>query len=158
MKKIMITCFVLTVGALLKSKRKRRPPQLIFLTTINNFKIKIHNMQLEKQKFVNSILGLVDKTTQEAISATFSNVVLESSDPSIFTADTDVNADSQIDVVGVSEGEATLNVKADATYVNSLGEEVTTPEEANVTVTITAPPPEANETDLVVTFSDPQKV
>lgn len=160
MKYCILTLTILNSLALifLYRKKNQNNPQLCLFTIINKFKIKISAMQLETQAFVNSILGLIDKKTGEAVPATFSNVVLTSSDTTIFTADTDVNVDGQIDVVGVAEGEGTLNVKADATYINSLGDEVTTPEEANVTVTITAAPAGANDTELVVTFSAPQKV
>jgi hypothetical protein len=116
-------------------------------------------MELQKQQFVDSILGLVDHDTQAAIPATFANIVLTSSDPAIFTADTDVNNDGTIDVVGVSEGTATLNVKADVTYTDThTNLEVTASKEANVPVTVTAPPPTAENVDLVVTFSPAQPV
>lgn len=139
------------------NRKKKR--QLVFTTIINKTKIKILAMQLEKQSFVSTILALIDSDTQEVITSTFSNVVLTSSDPAIFTADTDVNADAQIDIIGVSEGVATLNVKADATYVDAnTGQEITKPEEANVDVTVSAPPPTAQNTDLVVTFTNPQPV
>ncbi len=140
---------------------RRRPQRTTLILTffINNYQIKIQTMQLETQQFVDSILGLVDHDTQEAIPATFANIVLTSSDPAIFTADTDVNADGTIDVVGVSEGNATLNVKADVTYTDkNTGKEVTKAKEANVPVTVTLPPPSEENTDLVVTFSTPQPV
>lgn len=155
---IFFTSITLLIVFLLKKKKKTRT-ELIFTIIINHTKIKILAMELQKQEFVNSILGLVDHETQEPIEASFSNVELTSSDTAIFTADTDVNADGTIDVVGVSVGTATLGVKADATYIDkNTGKEVTASKEATIEVTITEPPIDAETTDLVVTFSAPTPV
>lgn len=114
-------------------------------------------MQLEVKSFVDSTLALVDKATGNAIEATISNPVLTSSDPAIFTTDTDPNNDGIVDIVGIAEGTATLNVKADVAYTDpNTGEAITASKEANVEVTITAPPPGAIDTELIVTFSAPQ--
>lgn len=138
---------------------KKKKTNLIFTTIINHFQIKILKMQLETKQFVDSILSLVDHDTQQPIDATFTNVVLTSSDPSIFTADGDVNGDGTVDVVGVAAGSGTLNVKADATYTDSnTKKEVTVNKEANVDVTITEPAPTAENTDLVVTFGAAQPI
>lgn len=116
-------------------------------------------MELQTKQFLDTILDLVDHETQQPIDATFSDVQLTSSDESIFTSTSDVNGDGTVDVVGVGEGTAVLNVKVMATYIDSkLNQEVTNAKEVNVDVTITAPPPEAETTDLVVTFSDPKPV
>lgn len=115
-------------------------------------------MQLETQKFVDSILSLVDHDTQQPIEgATFSNIILTSSDPLILTADTDVDNDGIVDIAGVSPGEVTLNVKADVAYLDAnTGEQVNATKEANVAITVTKPLPGAQNTDLVVSFTNPQ--
>jgi len=142
-----------------KRKKHKHRTQLIFTTIINNYKIKILAMTLNTKEFVDSVLALEDSDTKQSISATFANIVLTSSDPSIFTADTDVNADGTIDIVGVSTGLASLNVKADATYTDSnTGKEVTASKEANIDITVSEPAPGAENTDLVVSFSDPKSV
>ncbi len=148
---IFITIF------LLKKKRHHSKTQLIFTTIINKSKIKILAMELNAKEFVDSILGLVDHDTQESIDATFANITLGSSDSSIFTTDTDVDADGVLDIVGVSEGTATLTVTADATYTDkNTGKEVTANKTATIDVTVHAALPGAENTDLVVTFSAPK--
>lgn len=143
-------------SCLQKAKNKT---DLVFTTFIHNYKIKILQMNLEKQKFADTILTIVDHATGTPIDATFENVVLESSDPAVFTCTTDVNNDGKVDLVGVSEGTASLNVTADATYVDgNTGETVTKTKTASVPVTITAPPPEAQSTDLIVTFTAAEAV
>jgi hypothetical protein len=139
---------------------KKHEPQLIFTTVLFNNQIKILSiMELNTKEFVDSILALEDTDTKAPIDATFANIVLTSSDPTIFTADTDVNADGTIDIVGVAEGTATLNVKADATYIDgNTKQSVTATKEANIPVTVHAPLPGAENTDLVVTFSPAQPV
>lgn len=147
---------VLALILFFKERRRNRRTELIFATIINNFKIKILAMQLDKNTFASTILTLVDHETQEPISdVIFSDTVLTSSDEDVFTV-LDVDADGTADVLGVTEGTATLNVKTKASYVNSLGDSVTTDEEADVEVTVTAPLPGANETDLIITFGPPQ--
>ena len=147
---------------LLKELQKGRKPshqktQLIFTAFINHYQIKILKMQLEKQSFADTILKIVDHATGDPIDATFDNVVLESSDEAIFTCNTDVNNDGKVDVVGVSVGDANLKVTADATYVDANTKEtVTKSKTAMVPVFITAPPPEAQETDLIVSFTAPE--
>jgi len=158
MKYAIVISSIAILGLILffKERRRKRRTQLIFTTIINNSKIKILAMQLDKQTFASTILTLVDHETQEPINdVVFSETVLTSSDESIFTV-TDVDADGTVDILGVSEGSATLNVKTKASYINSIGESVTTDEEADVEVNVTTPPPGANETDLVVTFGPPQ--
>lgn len=151
-----IAATLVSVFILLRNRKKFRT-QLIFTTIINNFQIKIISMQLDKQKFVNTILTLVNSKTQEPVSAQFSNIVLTSSDTSIFTADTDVNNDAIIDVIGVEPGSGTLTVSADATFTDpNTNEEKTVNETAEIQVTITEPPAGAIDTDLVVSFSEAQ--
>lgn len=141
------------------SRKKKHKTELVFTTIINKFKIKILAMELQTQDFVDSILGLEDSDTKAPIDAIFANVVLTSSDPSIFTADTDVDADGTLDIVGVAEGTATLNVKADATYIDgNTQQSVTASKEANVDVTVTKPAPGAENTDMVVSFGTPKPV
>jgi hypothetical protein len=155
---LFLTTVTLLIVLSYKKKRKSRT-QLIFTTYFHNFKIKILSMQLQKQEFVNSILGLVDHETQAPIEATFSNIELTSSDTAIFTADSDVDADGTIDIVGVAPGTATLGVKADVKYIDGkTGEEVTASKEATIDVTITEPLIDAETTDLVVSFSAPKPV
>jgi len=114
-------------------------------------------MDLNVKEFVDSILALEDTDTKAAINATFANIVLASSDPSIFTCDTDVNADGTLDITGIAEGTATLTVTADATYTDSnTGQSVTASKSATIGVTVHAPLPGAENTDMVVTFSAPQ--
>lgn len=138
-------------------RKRKRKTDLIFTLNIPNFTIKILSMQLEIQKFVDSILGLVDHDTQQPIDATFTNVTLTSSDVNVFTADTDVNNDGTADIAGVAEGSADLKVTADATYIDSnTGQETTQSKEATVSITVTKPLPGAENTDLVVSFTNPQ--
>lgn len=133
---------------------------LIFTTIINKKQIKILSiMDLNTQEFVDSILALEDTDTKSPIDATFANIVLTSSDPSIFTCDTDVNADGTLDITGVSEGTATLTVTADATYIDgNTKQSVTANKSATIDVTVHAPLPGAENTDMVVTFSAPTPV
>lgn len=151
---------ILTIAAfLLLSDRKRKRKKkikLIFTTIINKNQIKILAMELNTQEFVDTMLALENSADQTKVDATFANVVLTSSDPTIFTADKDVNADGTLDIVGVAVGTASLNVTADATYTDpNTSEVITANKSADIQVTITAPPPGAINTDLVVTFSDP---
>lgn len=113
-------------------------------------------MELQIKDFVDANLGLVDHDTQAAITATFANIVMTSSDPTIFTVDSDVDTDGTMDVVGVAVGTATLTVSADVSYNDSkTGLDVTANKTVDVPVTITASPESA---DLVVTFSAPKPV
>jgi hypothetical protein len=138
---------------------KKKQPQLIFTAVINKFKFKILTMELQTQDFVDSILALEDTDTHAAIDATFANIVLTSSDPTIFTADSDVDADGTLDIVGIAPGTASLNVKADATYTDANTQQsVTAPKEANVDVTVSKPAPGAENTDMLVTFGTPKPV
>ncbi len=140
---------------------KRHSPRLIFTTIINNHQIKILKIMptLDSKQFVEEILALENTDTKAAISATFANVKLLSSDVSIFTCDTDVNADGTLDIVGIAPGTATLTVTADATYTDAnTGQPVTASKSATVDVTVNKPLPGAENTDLVVTFSDPKAV
>lgn len=154
MREVTVILLLLVLAKIIFQQPKK--PKLILTATINNVKIKILAMTLQTKQFVTAALGLVDHDTQNPIEATFENVALTSSDPSIFTVDTDVNGDGNVDVVGVAPGTATLNVKADVTYEDAnTGLSVTASKEANIEVTVTLPP---ETTDLVVTFSDPQPV
>lgn len=153
---IRIKVFLITKR---KRRHKRGRTQLVLTTIINKTKIKILAMNLNVKEFVDTNLALIDSDDQTPIEATFDGITLTSSDPNIFTADADVNNDGQVDVVGIAEGEAMLNVKATATYTDkNTGKTVTAGKEANVPVTITAPPPGAENTELVVKFSDAQPV
>ncbi len=155
---LLLIAAVVIILLLCKRRKKKHRSQLVFTTIINNFKIKILAMQLDKQSFASTILTLVDHETGEPITdVVFSDIILTSSDENVFTV-LDVDVDGTADILGVTEGSATLNVKTKASYVNSIGDDVTTDEEANVDVTVTAPQPGANETDLVVTFGPPQPV
>lgn len=138
-------------------RKRKRKTDLIFTLNIPNFTIKILSMQLEIQKFVDSILGLVDHDTQQPIDATFTNVTLTSSDVNILTADTDVNNDGVVDIAGVAPGDVTLDVSADATYTDSnTGQQVTATKTASIGITVTKPLPGAENVDLVVSFTNPQ--
>lgn len=131
---------------------------LIFTTIINNKQIKILKIMptLDLKTFVDTVLALEDTDTKAPITATFANVVLTSSDPTIFTADTDANADGTIDIVGVAAGTATLTVTADASYTDgNTGKAVTANKSATIDVTVTAPLPGDENTDMIVSFSAP---
>ena len=113
-------------------------------------------LSLNKQDFVNAQLALKDTVTDQPVSATFTDIVLTSSDTAIFTVDTDVNNDAQLDLVGVAAGEATLNVSALAAYTNSNGDPVSETKTTTVAVTVSLPP--ADGTELVVSFTPPAHV
>ena len=158
---ILIIILILTVLFFIPKERngrkRRKKTKLIFTTIINKNQIKILAMQLNTQEFVDAMLALENSDTHDKVDATFANIVLTSSDPTIFTADTDVNADGTLDIVGVAVGSASLNVKADATYTDPNTQAVITANKsADIAVTISAPPPGAINTDLVVTFDTPQ--
>lgn len=138
---------------LFRHKKRKQRTKLILVTIINKSKIKILAMEFNVKEFVDTNLALVDHDTQAPIDATFANITLTSSDTSVFTCDSDVNADGITDVLGIAEGSATLTVTADATYTDSkTGLVVTGNKSVDVPVTITAPAPTAENTDLVVTF------
>lgn len=140
-------------------RKKQRNTQLVFTIKINKSIIKILAMELPVKDFLDTNLSLEDSDTKAAIIATFANIKLTSSDPSIFTTDTDVNTDGTADVVGVAAGTAQLNVTADATYTDSnTGKEVTKSKNATIDVTVTAPAPTDENTDLVVTLTNAQPV
>lgn len=142
-----------------KKKHKRQKTQLILTAFINKYKTQILAMELKTKNFMDSILTLVDSDTRNPIQATFSNIELTSSDPAIFTASDDVDADGTVDIVGVAAGSGTLHVKADATYTDSkTGKETTQTKEVDVDITVTEAAPDAENTELVVTFSDPKVV
>lgn len=129
--------------------RHKRRHVLVFVTIINHFKIKIMSFQLQKKKFVDATLAILDQVTNVDVPATFANVIMESSDPLIFSIK-DENADGILDIVGVGVGSATLKVTADATFTNSNGEVVTESKTASIVVDVTAPA--ADATELVVTL------
>ena len=113
-------------------------------------------MQITTKQFTDANLALVDHATLNTITATFANVVLTSSDESIFTATSDVNGDGVLDIVPVNPGTATLTATADASYTDAnTGQPVTVNKGATIEVTVTAPV-EGQLTDLVLTLSDPQ--
>lgn len=141
------------------TKHKHQKVHLILTTYIHNYKIKIYAMQLQTKNFMDAILTLVDHDTLDPIQATFANIELTSSDPSIFTTTEDVDADGTVDIVGVAVGTGSLHVKTDVTYTDKNTKlPVTDTKEVDVDVTITEPAPDAEKTDLVVTFSDPKQV
>lgn len=72
----LVVVFLVQRDTMMRILHPKKHTQLILMSLINNFHIKIQTMQLEKQKWVDSILGLVDTATQEPIEATFSNIVL----------------------------------------------------------------------------------
>lgn len=142
-------------------KHHRQKTDLIFTEYLNNSssKIKLLTMGLPIKQWLDANITLVDHETQQPISASFSNINQTSSDPSIFTADTDVNSDSYNDIVGIAEGTGLLTVEADATYIDSnTNQEVTAHKTATIDVEVTAAPPDAEATDLVITLSNPQVV
>lgn len=155
----IIAVIIARMGKSLHKDMCYQKTRLIFTALILNYKIKILKMELLKQQFADTILKIVDHATGAPIDATFENVVLESSDPAVFTCTNDVNNDGKVDVVGVAEGTATLNVSVDATYIDgNTGQSVTKTKTASLQVTVSAPPPEAQSTDLVVTFTAPEAV
>lgn len=139
----------------MKCFRRRRKTEIILTTTINKTKVKILTMELLLKDFVDVNLALVDHDTQKAITATFSNIVLTSSDVTIFTTGVDA-ANKSADITGVKEGTASLNVTADVEYTDSNTQlDVKGSKSVDIPVTITAPAPTAENTDLVVTFGTP---
>jgi hypothetical protein len=144
--------------ALIKRKRK---PTLIFTTIINNKQIKILKIMptLDLKTFVDTVLALEDTDTKAPITATFANIAMTSSDTSIFTADSDVNADGTVDIVGVAAGTATLTVTADASYTDgNTGKAVTANKSATIDVTVSEPLPGDENTDMIVSFGAPSPV
>lgn len=110
--------------------------------------------QLNVNEMLVGTLGLVNHQTQQPITATFANVTVTSSDPTIFT--TALDASGNVDVDGVAVGSGTLTISADATYVDpATGATVTFTKLLTVSVTIS---PAATATDLVVTFGAPQPI
>jgi len=142
-------------------RKKRLHPQktsLVCVTIINNFKIKILSMQLKKQQFADTQLALVETDTQAPIAATFSEIEITSEDTSIVSIG-DVNADGILDVIGVAPGTTNITVKAKASYFDTnLGKDNVVDKSKSVSVTVSAPPPEAQSTELLVTFTDPADV
>jgi len=155
----LLVVYLAGIAIIERDKRNRKvKTKIIFTTIINKTQIKILSMQLQKQQFVESILSLVNKDTQEPVSgAEFSNIQLTSSDESVFTSNTDSDNDGIVDIVGVGEGTANLEVKADVKYTDpNTQQEVNDTKSATVEVTVTAPPPGAINTEMIVTFSEPQ--
>ena len=111
------------------------------------------------KEFLTGTLGIVNHETQEAIPATFANESFASADEGIATVALDPadGPDNAIlDFKGIAEGETTLNIEVDATYVDpATGETVTKHKSVVVTMTVTKPV-EETETDLVVTFGPAQ--
>lgn len=123
---------------------------------INKKQIQTMALTLDIASFVPGVLGLVDHTTGNVVAATFANELFTSSDESIFTAVQD--GDDTVDITGVAEGSANLNVSADATYTDgNTGKEVTVNKSVVIPVTVTKPI-EGEETDLVVNFASAGKV
>lgn len=117
-------------------------------------------MKINQQEFANARLGLVDSETKLPVEgATFADISLRSSDEGIFTVSTDVNADGELDVVGVAPGEAKLFAKATVSYTDAnTNQPVTKVVETAVDVVVSEPAPDAQSTELVVTFTEPAKV
>ncbi len=135
-------------------KHKKTQTFLILTTFYNNYQIKIQTMKLKPNEFVDSILQLVDKAQNPVTGATFSNIVLTSSDEAVFTTNTDVNSDGQVDIVGVAIGTADLNVTCDVSYTDpSTGDSVSTSKTATVNITVAASA-NPDDTTLVVSFTD----
>lgn len=115
-------------------------------------------MKLKPNEFVDSILSLVDTAGNAVTDAVFSNIVLTSSDEAVFTANTDVNSDGQVDIVGVSVGTADLNVSCDVAYTDpATGDPVATSKTATVGITV-ATPANPDDTTLQVSFTDAASV
>ena len=141
-----------------KSKKKNKKTELIFVTKINHSIIKILKMEIIVKDFADTHLALVDHLTQAPIVATISNIVLLSSDPTIFATGTDV-VSGLADIIGVAIGAASLKVTADVEYTDILTNLlVKGSKSADVPVTVTAPLPTAENTDLIVTFGTPAPI
>jgi hypothetical protein len=127
--------------------------KLFFITIINHFKIQIMSVSINKNEFVNTHLALKDSVTGDPVTATFTDIVLTSSDEAIVTCNTDADNDGNVDVKGISVGEASVNVSATASYTNSNGDPVSESKTASVAVTVTQPT--ADGTELEVSFTPP---
>lgn len=110
--------------------------------------------QLNVNELLVGTLGLVNHATGEAITATFANVSVSSSDTTIFT--TTLDGSGNVDVDGVAVGTGLLSVTADATYVDpATGSTVTFTKLVTISVTVS---PAATATDLVVNFGTPTPI
>lgn len=139
-----------------KFLRKKQKTDLIFTTVIHNSKIKILAMQLPINRYMKENLTLVDHATQQPIDAFWYNIELISSDPNIFSVE-DVDNDGYADIKGISVGTAILTVNADASYTDgNTHENVIRPKTATIDVTVTEPGPEEQQTDMIITLSNPQ--
>lgn len=150
-----VTVFILAVIILISVAwlSKSHKTKLVIYTIINHFKIQIMALSLNKNEFVNTHLALKDSVTGDPIEATFTDIVLTSSDESIVTCNTDTDNDGNVDVKGINPGEASINVSALALYTNSNNDPVS--ETKTVSVPVTVSQPAADETELVVSFTAP---
>jgi hypothetical protein len=148
---LLIFC---TVALLVIVYRSRpRKTKLFLYTIINHFKIQIMALSIDKNKFANTHLALKETESGDPVEATFTDIVLTSSDESIVTCNEDTDSDGNVDVKGIAVGEASVNVSATASYTNSNGDVVSESKTASVAVTVTQPA--ADGTELVVSFTAP---
>lgn len=139
-------------------RARRHPETRLVLSTIYYKNLKIEGLimaaQLNAHELLVGTLGLVNHATGEAITATFTNVSVSSSDTATFTAALD--GSGLVDVTGVAVGTGTLSISADATYVDPASSAtVTFTKLLVVAVTVS---PSATATDLVIAFGKPTPV
>lgn len=111
-------------------------------------------MKLKKQQFVEAQLGLVDAETEQPIEATFSDVVLTSSDETIFIIK-DADGDGDPDLEGIGSGSAKLKVGAVATWFDKNGDKHVDGKEAEVDILVEF---DTQNAKLVVSFTDPANI
>lgn len=152
-KYLIIAAIVLAILVLLPKKRTKTSLRVFFF--INNQFKPLKFMKLNVQQFVNAKLGLIDSDTKEVIETQFENIQLSSSDEAVFTVSTDVNADGELDLVGIAPGTADLKVEAVAKYTDkNTNQPVVAGKDATVSITVSQPEPGAENTELVVSFTD----
>lgn len=139
-------------------KEHRHAKTKLVLSAIQYKNLKIEGIimaaQLNVQELLVGTLGLINHATGEAITATFTNVSVSSSDTTIFSASLD--GSGLVDVTGVAVGTGTLSISADATYIDpGSGATVIFTKLLVVSVTVS---PSATATDLVIAFGTPTPV
>lgn len=109
-------------------------------------------MKLNKQKFAEAALSLVDPQGNKIEGVTFTEIKIESSDPAVVEVK-DADSDGDADIVGISEGTAQIKVSAVASYTDPVtGDPVVARKDAEPIEVIVSPDPIT--TKLVVTFGE----
>lgn len=144
----------ITINECCCNKPEKHKYHLIFTTTniLNKSKFIIMDLNLVSNQKVAGTLGLLDSTTNTPVSASFSGVTATSDTPAAFTAS--VDADNNIDVVGVAAGSGVLTISAVAAYTDSTNAPATQTLTTTVNVIISAVIV-ADQVVLTVTFGSP---